>query len=178
VIKRFASLPDAAEILRRNIESPNERTKRLARQAIQYLYEWDLELRDSLPIDPSEQAEDGQDWQNYPELDEVFDALAAEGYHTEGSDGEDTRELPGSGLVARLEELSEEVNRTERDFDSLRNGVGQARFAGWDRIPLQRPPLRGEEDEAERRRRRREVMVFHEGSARVQERDIFRPNRG
>jgi hypothetical protein len=48
--------------------------------------------------------------------------------------------------------------------------------AGWVQVPRERPAV-NDAAEVERRRRRREAMVLHEGSGRVGEDDIFRPQR-
>ncbi|KAF2218043.1 hypothetical protein CERZMDRAFT_64117 [Cercospora zeae-maydis SCOH1-5] len=48
VIRRFAAQPNAINILRHDIDSKNPETSRRAKQAVQYLYEYDLELQEPL----------------------------------------------------------------------------------------------------------------------------------
>ncbi|GIZ43747.1 hypothetical protein CKM354_000696300 [Cercospora kikuchii] len=188
VIRRFAAQPNAIDILRRDIDSKNPETSRRAKQAVQYLYDFDLELRHSLPrgglddLDlPMEYADDVayRDENGELQLMDVDDWNAmARARNRQQNSLDDERAMD---VVARLEELSEEIARTEREMDDLQARANHARFAGWDRIPAPIRPtfasggLQGSEAE-DRRRRHREAMVLHEGDGRVEEEDIIRPS--
>ena len=149
------ALPEATEILRKDLTSEDEDIRRQARQAVRFLQEWGLDLADSygnLPFD--------RVGNQMPVMDRSEWDMLAEESHDE--------EMLDSGVVARLEEL-EALN--ENGHDDL---AGQARFAGWDNFPHPRRPNTGSA-EAERRRRRREAMVLHEGDGGIVEGDIIRP---
>ena len=185
VIRRFAALPDAAEILNNDRESEDPEISRKATQAVKYLRDFDMQFGESLL---PEQYEHDHAEELIAQLEREHGADVI--YRT--ADGEaaimhesewDTmaRELNrrqdhfdeerGMDVVARLEELSEEIARTEQEMGAL-----QARM-GWDRVEMpggsSRPPAyRGEA----RRRRHREAMVLHEGDGILEEEDIIRPS--
>ncbi|USW54209.1 hypothetical protein Slin15195_G075280 [Septoria linicola] len=189
VIRRFAGQPDAIEILRKDLDSTNPEISRKAKQAVQYLYDFDIELRDrlgsrglddlDLPMgyadDVAYRDENGE--LQVMDVDE-WDAVARARNRQQASFDDDER---GMDVVARLEELSQEIDRTEREMESLQSGVGQARFAGWDRIPAPPRPLvpSGQlgDESSNRRRRHREAMVLHEGDGIIEEDDIIRPTQ-
>lgn len=164
LIKRFASLPDAVQILTHDAQSSNERVQRQARQAVQFLRDYECEMHETLPL-PLQYADDliyrGEFGNMRNTRREEWDAFAEN-----RGQGRSSRD---SDVVARLDELSDEIDRIESRWRAITSG--QARVTTWDR-----PRARGE-DEAETRRRRREAMVFREGGGRIEEEDIFRPVR-
>lgn len=187
VMRRFAALPNAAEILARDRESEDPDTSRKAVQAIKYLRDYDMEFGISMP--PHMSLDDTMDFLNTmnhdPDVavDEVtYRDENGESTVMHGTDWDSmARELNrrqhafdadrGFDVVARLEELSEEIARTERN-----TGLLQARI-GWDGSSASREPFAitgGGRDE--RRRRHREVMVLHEGNGRIEEEDIISPS--
>ncbi|KXT10685.1 hypothetical protein AC579_4773 [Pseudocercospora musae] len=155
VIRQFVALPNATDVLRKDLISEDEDIRRQARQAVRYLQEWGLDLTDSYGTLPFDRVGN-----QMPIMDRSEWDMLAEESHDEG--------VLDSGVVARLEEL-EALNE-----DSLDDLVGQARFAGWDGFPHPRRSNAGSV-EAERRRRRREAMVLHEGGGGIVEGDIIRP---
>lgn len=132
--------------------------RRKAKQAIAYLQEWDTQLNGADPL-----------------LEEYGQAVdEAQRLLTETGDPSRALGLMLDGRpFTRLEDLHpavdssrgamESVNRDLRSLDEqeLEERFGEARFAGWERIPTQRPVVGEREDE--RRRRRREAMVVSDG---------------
>lgn len=173
IITRFASLPDAGEIITRDLSSSDESVKARARTAINYLSEWDEALSvhagpRTPPFAVAESMEAG------PERTLLTQALQEIDHGTRSraeTSARALRHLAGftngvpqgsysqdaQNVVSRLEELA------ATGFPAMTDEQwtpGTAPFAGWDSIPSQRQSVA--ETEAERRRRRREAMVVFE----------------
>ncbi|KAF2764782.1 hypothetical protein EJ03DRAFT_15979 [Teratosphaeria nubilosa] len=178
IVTRFASMPNAHEILAQDCYSKNEKVRSQARTALKFLKDYpfpaDLSARqhiplsnsDSLVISPGPIPQSREEWEEYfashPELDLPDPAR-------DGSDGAD--------LEIQVNTRRHIVLDYEHgDVLVPRLGEPNTEFAGWTSIPRARP-LRENEVETERRRRRREAMVLHEGDGGVNEDDIFRPQR-
>lgn len=184
VIRRFAALPNAADILARDRESEDAEIRRKAVQAVRYLKDFDG--MDSSLL--SNMHYDLPDHHHDHEEEEMLTAW--ERQHRESGAGTvneeeviiystpmgETARMSESewDAIATLEELNEDIARTERDMGALQASLG------WDRVVLRRPltlweaPHGGGHADAWSRRNR-EAMVVHQGDGRVDEEHIIRP---
>ena len=140
--------------LTRDAFSSNEETRRLARQAVRFLREYNGDLPSGVPV-----ALSLPEWTSIPPQTAVSDT----------SERTDSHLSSRSRVLSRLEELNNET--------AIPPPFGSAPFAGWENVPSQRPETSIGVNETERRRRRREAMVLHEGGGDVVEDDIIRPHR-
>ncbi|KAK4499154.1 hypothetical protein PRZ48_009666 [Zasmidium cellare] len=173
IVTRFAASPNAADLITKDLTSDDVDVQRKAKQAIAYLQEWDAELNgaDSLleeydtareeaerlltgtgRLHTHRSSEDGSPL-FVPEMETVRPVTTLEDLASTREDALDARRF--------AMESARRVLRGVDDQDDTPERFGEARFAGWERIPTQRP-LVGE-GESERRRRRREAMVVNEG---------------
>ncbi|KAH9809172.1 hypothetical protein Tdes44962_MAKER06199 [Teratosphaeria destructans] len=178
IVTRFASMPDAHEILAQDCYSKNERVRSQARTALNFLKDYpfpaDLSAGQHIPLtnsdrlvrspEPIPQSRD--EWEEYfashPELDLPDSAR---------------EESNGADLEIQVD-ARRHIMLDHAHGDVLVPPLGESdtTFAGWTSIPRARP-LRENEVETERRRRRREAMVLHESDDGMDEHDIFRPQR-
>lgn len=155
-----------------DLTSLDSEVQRKAKQAIIYLQEWDAELNgaDSLLEEYDTAREEAE------RLLTGTGHLRARGMSGEEEDSLFVPEMETIRPVTRLEDLAEGASPVPRsamesarralrgvaDEDDTLERLGEARFAGWERIPTQRPVVGEREDE--RRRRRREAMVVSDGN--------------
>ncbi|CAK4032756.1 Hypothetical predicted protein [Lecanosticta acicola] len=154
IIRRFAGLPNATEILETDLHSKNDVVRRRARQAVAYLDEWDEDIApDQFDVEELPPASGGYIRQE--EMREVG-RLRRQIQLLEGSGmSQDDVDLAMEGIMSRLEELG---------FSD----VSQLGLAS---------PIVGLNADAEARRNRREAIVLHEGAGRIEEDDIIQPVR-
>ncbi|KAF2165483.1 hypothetical protein M409DRAFT_24334 [Zasmidium cellare ATCC 36951] len=176
IVTRFAASPNAADLITSDLTSSDVEIQRKAKQAIVYLQEWDAELNgaDTLLEEydtAREEAErlltgtghlrarrsSGEQSPLFgPEMETVRPVTTLE-------DLASTREGALDAPRFAMESARRALRGVDDDDDDTPERFGEARFAGWERIPTQRPVVGEREDE--RRRRRREAMVVSEGDA-------------
>ncbi|EME38263.1 hypothetical protein DOTSEDRAFT_57407 [Dothistroma septosporum NZE10] len=177
IVTRFASLPDAAEIISTDLYSKDEDTRRRAKQAIAYLQDWDTTLSTSLDETRTFAAREAlveaartlrsphPSTPHLPTLAEMQSVANVAGGLVSVSDLDREAERQRDrqlDVVSRLEEMAE-IGWSNEELEQ-----GSARFAGWDRIPNERDD--GDDGDvydlrrelAERRRRRRVMVVSTE----------------
>lgn len=149
LIRRFAALPNATEILEADLNSTKPIVRRRAQQAVRYLEEWDEEVTP------------GYEGRQQMEQDVLLQW--EEPYNPRLNSDENWDERPGyvDAAVDRI------VSRIDEELEIPVSGRGGRVSAEV----LQRE----DEDEERRRRRRREAIVLHEGGGSVGEEDIIRP---
>lgn len=157
-MQRFAQLPEASQLLARDAYSTDEKLRKQARTAIEFLRDWPSGplLREAVSILDS------------PNLSPRLTGRISD--ETNGDVGRTPDSIPDLITVDR-EPVVAEMDRVDGlTMSNVPNAVAQ-----WMSVPRERPPGTADAAELERRRRRREAMVLHEGGGHVNEDDIFRP---